>query len=91
MVNRKKNNNSETQDIGLNNNNIYNYPANVTGPVRASQLLSLMYSILVQDNLIGSLYTVRNGYNHAAMQESFPDCGAGNKHNPRLRAINSPQ
>ena len=57
--------------------NIYHFPANVSGPVRASQLLSLMYSILVQDNMINALYAIRNGYNEQAMKESFPDCGEG--------------
>lgn len=54
------------------------FPANVTGPVRASQLLSMLYSILVQDNIVNVLYVFRNGYNEQAMKESFPDCGDDN-------------
>jgi hypothetical protein len=51
-----------------------NFPANVTSPVRATQLLSMMYSILVQDSIVKSLYTIRNGYDEAELRRCFPDC-----------------
>jgi hypothetical protein len=57
-----------------------NFPANVTSPVRASQLISMMYSILVQDGIVRSLYTLRNGYDEAAMRASFPLCGRKNEY-----------
>jgi len=52
-----------------------NFPPNVSSAVRATQLLSMTYSILVQDNIVSALYTFRNGYNQEAMKQSFPDCG----------------
>lgn len=55
------------------------FPANVTSAVRATQLLSMMYSILVQKGIITSLFAIRNGYNEAAMMECFPECGQNPK------------
>lgn len=52
-----------------------NFPANVTSAVRATQMLSMIYSILVQDGIVKALYTFRNGYDEQAMIHSFPDVG----------------
>lgn len=65
--------------------NVYNpcqIPANVESSVRASQFLSLVYSICVQGGVISSLYTFRNGYDEEMLRKSFPDCA---KHPIALR------
>lgn len=58
-------------------NNPFRFPANVTSPVRASQLLSLVYSILVQESIVRSLYTFRNGFDEAELRRAFPRCSEG--------------
>jgi hypothetical protein len=55
-------------------NNPAQIPANVESSVRASQFLSLVYSICVQGGIISTLYTFRNGFDEDMLRKSFPDC-----------------
>lgn len=50
--------------------NPFKFPANVSKGVRASQFMSLVYSICVQGGLISALYTFRNGYDEEEMKRS---------------------
>ncbi|CAB9518654.1 expressed unknown protein [Seminavis robusta] len=54
--------------------NPFKFPPNVTSSVRATQLLSLVYSILVQESIVNALYTFRNGFDEEELRRSFPEC-----------------
>mmetsp|Transcript_5910 Transcript_5910/g.14567 ORF Transcript_5910/g.14567 Transcript_5910/m.14567 type:complete len:297 (+) Transcript_5910:1767-2657(+) len=54
--------------------NPFKFPANVEGAVRASQFMSMIYSITVQKGMIAALYTFRNGYDETELRRSFPNC-----------------
>ena len=59
--------------------NPFNLPANVTPAVRGTQLLSIIYSILVQQGIIKALYTLRNGFDEAELRKCFPHCARSSK------------
>ncbi|KAL3916772.1 MAG: hypothetical protein SGILL_005029 [Bacillariaceae sp.] len=54
--------------------NPFQFPANVEGGRLTTFVSTFPDSICVQDGLINSLYTFRNGYDEPEIRRSFPDC-----------------